>query len=120
MADMLLQTVYATKTAGGAESGAGGYNNTASSAVAGIDGEPTTTLTDHSTTTRTVTVESVGPSSGNVLAAQTTDSAGEGYGSSATSVVGESASATGCAAVATVTETIKSTITVVSLKICRL
>jgi hypothetical protein len=99
------QTVYATKTAGGNEqSSIDGSNKAMTSVDAGTDSEPTTTITDRSTTTRTVTIETV-------------DASGGEYGSPETSVAGVSASATGsgCAAMATVTQTIKSTVTVVSL-----
>jgi hypothetical protein len=78
--------------------------NSAMTSAGGTEAEPTTTITSRSTTTKTVTVESIDPSDG-------------GYGSPATSVAGEGASPTvgsACAAVVTVTATIKSTVTVVS------
>jgi hypothetical protein len=116
-ADTSLQTVYATSEDSGAvETGVADYNQVITSTDADTGVESTTTITDRSTTTKTVTIQSVDPSGGDVLGAEQTDSGDEGYGSSETSVAGGNGapSPTGCAPMATVTETIKSTVTVVS------
>jgi hypothetical protein len=100
VADMFSQTVYATKEGTGS----------------GADVKPISTTADSSSsTTRTVTVESIGSTSGEVDASQTTEPAGEFYPSSVESVAGGSADpvGTGCAAGTTVTSTVMSTITVV-------
>jgi hypothetical protein len=111
VADMFSQTVYTTKEGSSAD----GQNTAAPSTGSGADYKSTSAAYS-SSTTRTVTVESVGSASGDVDASQTTEPAGEFYPSSVESVTGGSAEpqGTGCAAGTTVTKTVNSTITVVS------
>ena len=116
-ADTSVQTVYAvSEDSTAVETGVADLDEVVTSTNADTGVESTTTITDRSTTTKTVTVQSVDPSSDGALGAEQTDSGDDGNGSSETGIAGGNgaASPTGCAPVATVTETIKSTVTVVS------